>query len=177
MRGSFWSRELSLKDLRERNRAAYLLLVVPAWALEGFLLLLFLLLLFSAVNPWLHARVIVSGSMEPTIRTGSMVVVIPREEYRPGEIIAFRDPRIGRNVHRIVDEFERDGERYLVTKGDAVEMPDRFPVPLEEVEGKVVAIFPYLGYVAYLGYFAALVPVALATLRLARRSGARKASS
>lgn len=173
--GTVWSREISLRKLRERHRAAYRALAVSAWTALGFFLFLFLLLLFSALNPWVHARVVISGSMEPTIRTGSMVIVVPQDAYRQGDIIAFIDPVIGRNVHRIVGEVDADGAVLFTTKGDAAEMPDRIPVPQRKIEGKVVTILPYLGYVAYLGFFAALVPIVMIVFHFIRKRRPRSA--
>jgi len=174
--GTIWSRGLSLKQLRENHREAYYILVGSAWTVLGFFLFLFLLLLFSALNPWIHARVIISGSMEPTIRTGSMVIVIPQDEYHQSDIISFIDPMIGRNDHRIVGEVNRDGVTYFITKGDAVEMPDHTPVPIDKIEGKIVMIFPYLGYVSYLGFFATLVPISMIILHFVRKKRSRPAA-
>ncbi|NPV59472.1 MAG: signal peptidase I [Actinobacteria bacterium] len=171
--GKIWSREISLGKLRESHRAAYLFIAGITWILMGIFMLLFLLLVLSALNPWVHARVIISGSMEPTIKTGSMVIVVRRGEYRQGDIIAFQDPMIGRNVHRIVGEASSGGVTYYTTKGDASMMPDRFPVPGDRIEGKVVAIFPYLGYAAYSGFFAALVPLTLAAIHILRKRRSR----
>lgn len=167
--GKIWSREISLEKLKESHRAAYLVITGIAWIATGFFLLLFLLLALSALNPWAHARVIISGSMEPTVKTGSMVIVVRQGEYRQGDIIAFQDPMIGRNVHRIVGVASNGGTPYYITKGDASMMPDRFPVSGDRIEGKVVAIFPYLGYAAYLGFFAALVPLTLAAIHIFRK--------
>jgi signal peptidase len=168
-----WSREISFKQLREDHKAAYYILAGSAWAILGFFLFLFLLLLFSALNPWVQARVIISGSMEPTIKTGSMVIVVPQDEYHRGDIISFIDPDIGRNVHRIVGEVTSDGVTYYITKGDAARMADRTPVPLDKVEGKVVLIFPYLGYLTYLGFFVALIPISLIVLHFVRKMRSR----
>ncbi len=173
--GAMWSKEISLKKLRENHRAVYYILLVSGLAALGFFLILFLLLLFSALNPWVQARVIISGSMEPTIRTGSMVIVIPQDEYQEGDIISFIDPDIGRNVHRIVGEVSSDGVTYFVTKGDAARMADRTPVPLDKVEGKIVLIFPYLGYLTYLGFFLALIPISMIVLHFIRRKRSRPA--
>jgi signal peptidase len=174
--GSRWSREISLKQLRDNHRAAYYILVGSAWTMMGFFIFLFLLLLFSALNPWMHARVIISGSMEPTIRTGSMVIVIPQDEYHQGDIISFIDPVIGRNDHRIVGEVNSGGVTYFITKGDAAEMPDHILVPIDKIEGKIVMIFPYLGYIAYLGFFATLVPLVMIIFHFIRKKRSRTAT-
>jgi signal peptidase I len=174
--GAITSREISLKRLRETHRAAYYILVGSAWTVVGFFSFLFLLLLFSALDPWIHARVITSGSMEPTIRTGSMVIVIPQDEYHQGDIISFIDPVIGRNDHRIVGEVSIDGVTYFITKGDAAKMPDRTPVPRDKIEGRIILIFPYLGYVAYLGFFVLLVPIVLIILHFIRKKRSKPAT-
>ena len=104
-----------------------------------------------------------------------MVIVIPQDEYHQGDIISFIDPMIGRNDHRIVGEVNSDGVTYFITKGDAAEMPDHIPVPIDKIEGKIVMIFPYLGYVAYLGFFATLVPISMIVLHFVRKKRSRPA--
>jgi signal peptidase len=172
-----FSRNISLKPLRENHRAAYYALVGSAWAVLGFILLLALLLLVSLFNPWVHFGVVISGSMEPNMSKGSMIIVVPRSEYHQGDIINFSAPVIGNNTHRIVGEVEMDGVTYFVTKGDAFEEPDRTLVPVEKIRGKVEMIFPYLGYVAYSGFFGALVPISLLVIYLIRKRRSRQATS
>jgi signal peptidase I len=170
---TIWSTDISLRQLREDHRALYYCLAGSAWAILGFFLFLFLLLLFSALNPWIYARVIISGSMEPTIKTGSLVIVVPQDEYHEGDIISFQDPVIGRNDHRIVGVVKSNGTTYFVTKGDAARMADQTLVPIDKVEGKIVLIFPYLGYIAYLGFFAALIPISMLVLHFVRKMRSR----
>jgi len=90
---------------------------------------------------------VLSGSMSPTIKTGSIVVVKPAAEYQVGEIITYR--LIGQGdhfTHRVV-EIKRSGDqKLLVTKGDANQEPDSQPVPMAQVEGKVLFSLPWLGY-------------------------------
>jgi len=72
-----------------------------------------------------------------------------------------------------VGEVSRDGVMYFITKGDAARMPDRTLVPLNKIEGKIVLIFPYLGYLTYLGFFLALIPISMIVLHFIRRKRSR----
>lgn len=87
---------------------------------------------------------VVSGSMAPEIPIGSLVYVQPTapEEIQPGDIIAFRS---GESVitHRVVKNYLVEGE--FVTKGDANEVEDGNRVDYEELIGKIVRHYPYLG--------------------------------
>lgn len=88
--------------------------------------------------------VVQSGSMEPSIRTGGVVVVRPVAEYRVGDVVTFRSNG-GKNVpttHRIVEI--KDG-RY-VTKGDANDNQDTGEVTGNKILGRVLFDVPYLGY-------------------------------
>lgn len=88
--------------------------------------------------------VVLSGSMEPTIKTGSIVVVKPEKTYKVGDIITFRDstqPQIT-VTHRI---FEASGSAYI-TKGDANKTADTQERLKQNVLGKVIFSIPFLGY-------------------------------
>ncbi|MBD5552280.1 MAG: signal peptidase I [Lachnospiraceae bacterium] len=90
---------------------------------------------------------IVSGSMEPEIPVGSIVYVgkVQPEELISGEIITFYTGTgsEGAVTHRVVEN--RNGEKELVTKGDANMAPDPMPVSYERVVGRVKLHIPGLG--------------------------------
>jgi len=93
-----------------------------------------------------------SGSMAPTISTGSVVVVKPIGllQYKVGDIVTFKSPddrAIKDNItHRIYKIEEEDGTRYFVTKGDANDTPDVDLVKPEKLVGKAYFSIPLLGY-------------------------------
>jgi signal peptidase len=93
--------------------------------------------------------VVQSGSMEPTIKTGSVVIVKSAEDYKPSDIITFgvsskiKTP----TTHRIVEKKENQGNISYVTKGDANNGPDMREVTKSDIIGKVLFNIPYLGYV------------------------------
>ena len=92
--------------------------------------------------------IVQSGSMQPEIKMGSIVVVKPADDYKIGEVITFQ---IGRNkepvTHRIHDIKVVGGEPRYITKGDANNAPDQREISQREIIGKVLIDIPYLGYV------------------------------
>lgn len=118
-------------------------------------LVFFAILLPSVLSGSL--AIVRSGSMEPEMPIGSIALTLPiaPEEVKVGDIIVFQPPRHptimnpGVTVSHRVIEVQADGELYFITKGDASEDPDIFPIPASNVRGKVVFSIPHLGYVVH----------------------------
>ena len=91
-----------------------------------------------------------SGSMEPSIKLGSVVVVQPAVDYKTGDVITVSEPSNPKTslTHRIFEVKEKDGKTFYVTKGDANNAPDTEERPKENVIGKVLLSIPYVGYPA-----------------------------
>ena len=94
---------------------------------------------------------VLTGSMEPTIPEGSMLLIQQTEPdtLQPGDIISFfsPDPLLdgALNTHRI-QEVLNDGDTLeFITKGDANFLEDQQPVSARQVVGKVIFISPMLG--------------------------------
>jgi len=101
---------------------------------------------------------ILTGSMEPTIPTGTNVVVhkVDPLTLEEGDIITFisRDPAIfgAANTHRIVSvETDEEGKVCFRTKGDANREEDSLRTYPEDVQGKVV-FHLNSGFASFLGY-------------------------
>lgn len=96
---------------------------------------------------------VVSGSMEPEIKLGSLVAIKPSEKYSSGDIITFNPQGAKKSetvTHRITSVNEDSGITYFETKGDANKTPDTEPVEKSRVIGKYLFSVPLLGYpVAY----------------------------
>jgi signal peptidase len=92
--------------------------------------------------------VVQSGSMEPSIRAGSVVMVKPVEDYKSGDVITFgpysktKPP----TSHRIYDIKVVDGQSFYITKGDANNAPDLREIIKKDILGKVLVSVPYLGF-------------------------------
>ncbi len=103
--------------------------------------------------PWLRgagirAYVVLSGSMEPALKTGSLVFTKSADSYSPHEIITFKTGKGGLVTHRIVSVSPIDGGVEYFTKGDANEEADSSPIPHSAVVGRATHSVPYLGYFA-----------------------------
>lgn len=94
---------------------------------------------------------VLSGSMEPTIRTDSMILVknTPASQIVPGDVISFysSDPALGGsvNTHRVVAVETLNGVRIFQTKGDANVIPDEYPVSAHDLIGVVVFSSYFMG--------------------------------
>ena len=94
-----------------------------------------------------QVKVVLSGSMEPAIKTGSVIFFKPSNQYKVGDIVTFN---IGDNTlpitHRIAEVKNERGFSVYTTKGDANEAPDQNILKESQILGKVFLTLPYLGY-------------------------------
>ncbi len=91
--------------------------------------------------------VVLSGSMEPTINMGDMVVTTPitSNAIKVGDIVAFNDGKEFPITHRVINITEGG----FITKGDANEDPDPMVRSSSSVVGKIVFWVPFAGYLVY----------------------------
>jgi len=115
-------------------------------------IIFFALLFIGSIVPGVgnyHVLTVLSGSMEPAIKTGSVVVVSPAEEYEPGHVVTFKTGSESEipTTHRIKDvEIDR-GNTVYVTKGDANPGADLSRISKEDIIGKARFSIPYMGYI------------------------------
>ena len=108
---------------------------------------LFLVPLLPIANN-IQIKIVESGSMEPTILTGSLVIIKPATSYAVGDIITFTSVSADvPTTHRIVGIREASGQKFFMTKGDANEEADTNETALRSVIGKVALAVPYVGFV------------------------------
>lgn len=88
------------------------------------------------------ASVVLSGSMEPTLSVGDLLIVVPTDELAVGDVVVYTSSGAA-IVHRII-ELDTEGGT-VVTRGDANNASDD-PIPITAVKGKVVCVIPVLGY-------------------------------
>lgn len=91
---------------------------------------------------------ILTGSMNPTIKPGNLVVVkeVLPNEVKKNDIITFRSD-ITNNIttHRAIDIVNSGGKIEFITKGDANNTQDPIPLDGKLLVGKVIFQVPYLG--------------------------------
>lgn len=119
-------------------------LVIVLISVVAFLLIISIL----PITGNFKTLVVLSGSMEPAIHTGSVVLIKPEVNYRIGDIITFG--KIGKNqtpiTHRVNDIRLQEGKPIYITKGDANNAPDTKEVTPTEIQGKVIFSIPFIGY-------------------------------
>ena len=121
-------------------------IAVTAAGTVGILVVIWLLVswVFS-----LSVIVFVTGSMSPTMPTGTAAVVqsVSAADLRVGDVVTVHRPDSGTPVtHRVVavEPAAAEAERALTLKGDDNAFPDRDRYVVAEA-GRVIASFPGLG--------------------------------
>ena len=87
------------------------------------------------------AAVVISGSMEPELSVGDLIVVCRADEYRVGQTVVFET---GGSL--VVHELIRFEDGMAVTKGSANNTEDE-PISPKNIRGRVVLSIPFVGYV------------------------------
>jgi len=87
--------------------------------------------------------VVLSGSMEPALSVGDLLIVRAYDQYAAEDIVVYQSGSTP-IVHRIVEI----NSETVITRGDANNTDDE-PFPVSEIKGKVIAIVPLVGYVAW----------------------------
>jgi signal peptidase len=92
---------------------------------------------------------ILTGSMQPTLRPGDVVAVVPTDPagLRVGDVVTFQpvsgDPTLV--THRLVAIDDTAAEARFVTRGDA-NTADDAPLVAEQIQGRVVYVIPFIGW-------------------------------
>jgi signal peptidase I len=119
------------------------------WAVVGFLVGLALLVSGGHLQRYQFMSVL-SGSMEPTVGVGDLVIarVVTPEELGAGELATFREPETGKLITHRVQSIVWHGELAdVVTRGDANEIGENWSVSSTDRVGEVVLRVPRAGYV------------------------------
>ena len=134
------------------RRLAHRLAVVVIWTTLGLFGGVFL----AVTVPYLfgfRSLTVLSGSMEPTIHVGDVVVVeqVPPLDVRVGDIVTFRDPEdASRLITHRVREIELQGSNVqFVTKGDANTSVEDWKINTSGTIGRVNYHIWRLGYLMF----------------------------
>jgi signal peptidase I len=95
-------------------------------------------------------KTVLSGSMEPTFKTGSLILVEKLKETKnllKDDIITYKQDEKNVVTHRIVEVIKQEDKIMYRTKGDNNEDPDMNPVISENIVAKYTGItIPFVGY-------------------------------
>ena len=118
---------------------------------------LFMVILAVGLASWFYMSVVVSGSMEPALHKGDMVIINYNfHSIKKGDIIVYCASWLQNKpvIHRVIAiEKGPPDEIYYITKGDNNKNFDSEPVSYEEVISKVIHIgkrplvIPRIGYI------------------------------
>jgi len=133
-------------DLSKRKYAEIQRMMTIAGYSIAIILLMFSGLSFGGV---VKARIVLTGSMEPAISPGDIIITTPitRKEPKVGDVIAYQAKRFnGENVavfsHRIINGDIQNG---FVVQGDANKSPDNQKPKAPDILGVVIFVIPFLG--------------------------------
>lgn len=124
--------------------------IQKAMTISGYSIAI-VLLLFSGLSLGgvVKARIVLTGSMEPSISPGDIIITTPttRKEPKIGDVVAYQAKRFnGENVavfsHRIIGGDLQSG---FVVKGDANKTPDNQKPKAPDILGVVIFVIPFLG--------------------------------
>ena len=124
------------------------------WVGLVLLALLVLALLSLTVGPLVlpyKALTVLSGSMEPTIHVGAVVIDTPvsASDVKVGDIITFQRPDRQNELvtHRVIQiETGPNGQKQWITKGDANNVADAWRIPATGSGYKYDFSVPYIGW-------------------------------
>lgn len=88
--------------------------------------------------------VVLSGSMEPALSAGDVVIVDTGATVEVGDVVTYSaGSGMLTTTHRVVDSTDAG----FVTKGDANENADGEVIPPESIVGEVILVIPLIGHV------------------------------
>jgi len=96
----------------------------------------------------IYPSVIATGSMEPLIRPGDIILVnknVDKQNLQVGDIIQFKSEQILIS-HRIITVLGDEEVRRYQTKGDNNSAEDTDLIAPERIKGKIIKVIPKLGW-------------------------------
>jgi signal peptidase I len=112
---------------------------------------------------FVKARVVLTGSMAPAINPGDVVISAPPSRLSPevGEVATYTGRRfsgevVGLFTHRIIGGNAETG---FIMKGDANATPDVQRPKINDINGVVFFVIPFIGYLLSAKTLALLIPL------------------
>jgi len=129
-------------EKRKRKRSS-----VVGWVATAIVAVV--IIWFSSGIFGFHPLVIVSGSMEPSISVGDVVMVrdVDIDSIVVDDVIQYVRGS-DTTIHRVVEVRQENGSTLFITQGDANESPDAQPVYPEQIKGRVTLVLPKIGWLS-----------------------------
>lgn len=86
--------------------------------------------------------VVLTGSMEPNIKSGELIIIHRQKEYCIGDVITYKDEYNDFITHRIVS---LPNDLLVITQGDNNNISDE-PININQIQGKVIYHSKVLGF-------------------------------
>lgn len=114
------------------------------FVMVGIIAILLVISIFPITGNY-KVLIVQSGSMQPALKTGSLIVARPMSEYAVGAIVTYK---YGQDLitHRIVEKKMVNNRVSYVTKGDGNKASDKNDITAKDIAGQVFLTVPYLGY-------------------------------
>lgn len=123
---------------------------IVLWILFSVLLIIVVLSIIS-VSGLPQILTVESGSMEPSLSRGSLILINKEDTYLINDIVTYKDALDdGTQVlitHRIIESESTDNDLIYITKGDANDTKDLDPINPDMIIGKVIFYIPLLGFI------------------------------
>ncbi|MCD6323609.1 MAG: signal peptidase I [Desulfurococcales archaeon] len=122
-------------------------------AVEAFLILLIISIIFLSATRILMFAVVEGKSMEPVLQTGDLVFVlkVPTSSIHVGDVVVYRKPSGEFVIHRTIKILNVGDKVVLVTKGDNNLIPDG-QVSSQWIVGKVFSVGANVVKIPGVGY-------------------------
>lgn len=136
----FFDKDKDREVTRDYNKRQILPIIITS-------VIVLILVYFTSGYFRYYAVAIASGSMEPQISKGDVVVIEKQYQYddlKEGQIIAYKYKEVI-VVHRINKIIKKENKYYFYTKGDANTAPDNYVISEEDIIGIVNLKIPYIG--------------------------------
>jgi signal peptidase len=147
---------------QKRNTKINNVIKFIGYALSGILISFSVL----SASGFVKARIVLTGSMEPTIKPGDVVLLAPTPRTQPklGDIAAYTARRfsgesVGIFTHRIVGGDPVNG---WMMKGDNNPSPDVQRPKADDISGVVFFVIPWIGKLMTPKMLMILIPVGVA---------------
>ncbi len=129
-------------------RIFHVLFNIFSWIAIGAIAMVVLYLVSSNYNVFFGYKsfLVLSGSMEPAIMTGDIIVSRAQPIYAINDVVTFRNTDNRIVTHRITEIAKKTAGAEYSTKGDANRSEDFDTITFGQIIGKVVFIVPKFGY-------------------------------